>query len=273
MAFSSIAWFRLPKKTIVLLTAIFLGLSLWGCNVNQRQDAIQPDTDADPQLEAQVLEIIRQHPEVVIESVQKYQQEQQQQQREQQEQAVNLFRQQVLNEPKSAIGNAPVMGSEDYQIILIEFSDFECPFCSRAYSTIKTFMSRHGDSVTLAYKHLPLEAIHPQATPAAEAAWAAQQQDKFWDYHDRLFENQDRLGDELYQEIARDLGLDMEKFAADRKAAAPAVQRDLQLAQRLGLNGTPFFVFASIETGKVELFSGALTLEQFEEKLTALTTP
>lgn len=271
MAFLSLSRQRLPRKTLAFFSAVLLSISLWSCSGGQEDTETEVAVDAE--LEAQILEVIRENPQVIIDAVQQYQQSQQQEQQQEQEKAANEFREQLTSDPKAVIGDSPVMGAEDYQVVLIEFSDFECPFCAQAHGSIKEFMAKNGDKVTLAYKHLPLEQIHPQAIPAAQASWAAQQQGQFWDYHDRLFENQNRLGDALYSEIAKDLGLDLEKFETDKASALEPIQTDLALAQQLGLNGTPFFILTSVETGKLETFSGALTLAQYEEKLALVTTP
>lgn len=259
------------RRTLAFFSALILSFALWGCS--GKKDAAQAEVKVDPELEAQILEVIRKNPQAIIEAVQEYQRSQQQAQQQQQQQTAEEFKQQVLKDPKAVIGDSPVMGSQAYKVVLIEFSDFECPFCARAHGTIKTFMEKHQDTVTLAYKHLPLIQIHDQAAPAAEASWAAHQQGKFWEYHDKLFENQDQLGEALYQKIAQDLGLDMKKFTGDRPKAQAAIEKDLELAQKLGLNGTPFFILASTETGKFETFSGALDLQQYEEKLKTVTTP
>ena len=103
----------------------------------------------------------------------------------------------MTTNPKSAIGDSPSTGSASQQIVLLEFSDFQCPFCARAHDTVKQFMAKNQDKVTLAYKHFPLTSIHPQAMPAAKAAWAAQQQGKFWEYYSALFEGQKQLGDPI----------------------------------------------------------------------------
>lgn len=272
MAFLSLSRQRLPKRTLAFFSVLLLSISLWSCSGGDQKNA-EADVTVDAELEAQVLEVIRKNPQVIIDAVQQYQQSQQESQQQEQEKAANDFREKLTGDPKAVIGDSPVMGSEDYQVVMIEFSDFECPFCAQAHGTIKEFMEKNGDKVTLAYKHLPLEQIHPQAIPAAQASWAAQQQGKFWEYHDRLFENQNRLGDALYLEIAKDLGLDLEKFEADKAASQEPIQADLALAQQLGLNGTPFFILTSVETGKLETFSGALTMAQYEEKLTLVTTP
>jgi protein-disulfide isomerase len=271
MTFFSLFRQRFPQRAIAFLSVLFLSFSLWSCSGDK--DTAQADVNVDPEIEAQVLEVIRKNPKAIIDAVQEYQRSQQQAQQQQQQQMAEDFKQQVLSNPKAVIAGAPVMGSDAYKVVMIEFSDFECPFCARAHETINAFMERNKDTVTLAYKHLPLVQIHDQAIPAATAAWAAQQQGKFWEYHDQLFVNQGQLGEELYQKIAQDLGLDLKKFASDRQAAEAPIQEDLALAQKLGINGTPFFVLASTETGKFETFSGALSLQEYEAKLAAVTTP
>lgn len=142
------------------------------------------------------------------------------------------------------IGSSPTYGNPDAGIILFEFSDFQCPYCAKASLDVQVFMEKHSDDVLFVYKHFPLMQIHPEALSAARAAWAAAQQDQFWIYHDGLFANQSRLGETLYDELAQQIGLDLEAFDRDRNSPASlaAVQRDLQLAQSMALNGTPTFL-------------------------------
>ncbi|NET85626.1 MAG: thioredoxin domain-containing protein [Moorea sp. SIO1F2] len=207
-----------------------------------------------PQLEQQILEVIRNHPEVILESVQRYQQQLERESQQRQQAILQGFK----TNPQAFIGSSPATGSIEDKIVLVEFSDFQCPFCARAHDTVNQFIANHGDEVTLVYKHFPLTGIHPQALPAAQAAWAATQQGKFWQYHDALFANQKQLGEELYLAIAQDLDLDLEQFNRDRNVADSAIAEDMQLAQLLGLSGTPFFVMNG------EAFSGAVPLEQIE---------
>ena len=232
-----------------------LSLTIGGCN-----GGLAPKGD----LEAQVLQIIRDNPEVVIESVQAYQQEKQ----AAEEKAQTEVARKLLADRKTAIGSSPQLGAEKGEVLLIEFSDFECPFCASAHEVVNQFMDKHGDRVTLVYKHFPLVQIHDQAVPAALAAWAAMQQGKFWEYHNALFKNQDRLGEELYLEIAKDLKLDIEKFQSDiaSEAAAKAIQADLQLSGELGLSGTPTFFVNG------QKLSGAISLESMEAELKKITT-
>lgn len=210
-------------------------------------------------LEEQVLQIIQDHPEVILESVQAYQQKQYEEQR----QASTAFLQEMKANPQGAIGKSPTTGAKDQKIVLLEFSDFECPYCGKVDSDIKKFVDSHSQEITLVYKHFPLAAIHPEALPSAKAAWAASQQGKFWEYHDALFAQQENLGEILYLETAKNLNLDLEQFNQDRNstAANQAIGQDMLMAQRLGISGTPFFVMNG------EAFAGAVQLSDLEKVL------
>lgn len=146
------------------------------------------------------------------------------------------------------IGDSPTRGNPDAEVVVVKFSDFECPFCAAASVHMKDFVEERGDEVLYVYKHLPLKSIHPEAEPAAKASWAAAQQDQFWIYHTGLFANQDGLGDELYVELAEQIGLDVEQFNRDRssKAAQDAVDEDLALAEKLKLQSTPSFLMGGL---------------------------
>jgi len=89
-----------------------------------------------------------------------------------------------------AVGNSPVIGSKDAKVTIVEFSDFECPFCSRAFGTVKQIKEAYPNDVKIVYKNLPLTNIHPNAQKAAEAAICAGDQGKFWEMHDKMFESQ-----------------------------------------------------------------------------------
>lgn len=236
------------------LSGLMLGLGFALSHFTSRAQPITPNIDK--KLEAQVLEIIRANPEIVIEAIQKIQQQQQAQQQQQQANDQNQRLSQALSDPAQFLGNSPRQGPENADIILIEFSDFQCPYCAKTAPIVKQAIAQ-DPNLALIYKHFPLTNIHDQAEPAARAAWAAQQQGKFWDYHDRLFVLQPKLGDATYKAIATQLELDMDQFERDRTspAAAQAIQQDVQLAQQLQVRGTPLFVMFSTanptETGKV----------------------
>ncbi|MBG0746529.1 MAG: thioredoxin domain-containing protein, partial [Planktothrix agardhii KL2] len=134
--------------TIVLI----VGVTLMSCSKSAQSDQT---VKVSPQLEQQILQVIRQHPEVILESVQAYQQ----QQDGQLKQARQTFLEQIKTNPKAVIGNSPFTGSDAKNIVLVEFSDFQCPFCARAHETIQKFMKANQDQVTLVYKHFPLTQI------------------------------------------------------------------------------------------------------------------
>ncbi|MEH2121182.1 DsbA family protein [Nostoc sp.] len=218
----------------------------------------QAASRTDPQLEQQVLQIIREHPEAIIESVQAYQQQQQQKTKQVQQ----AFLQDLKTNPQTVIGESPTTGSTQSKTVLIEFSDFQCPYCAEAHKTLKQLLVKYPDKVRLVYKNLPLTSIHAEALPAATAAWAAYQQGKFWEYHDALFTNQKQLGEALYLDIAKKLKLDLGKFKRDLTLATPAITKDIQLAEKLAVSGTPFFVINS------PTVSGVVQLADIESILT-----
>ncbi len=237
------------RKLGSLLKAVVLGLVLAVLTVGCQAQVS----------EEQILQVIRDHPQVILESVQAYQQQQQAQQRQQQEEALLPRLQEMHRDLATLLGDSPVKGSRDNKLVLVEFSDFQCPYCARAHDVVKEFVGKHKD-VTFVYKHLPLAQIHPEALPAAYAAWAAHQQGKFWEFHDELFANQQQLGNELYEATAKKLRLDLNRFNRDRasETAKLAIQRDLNLADRLQLTGTPFFSLNGIP------LNGAVPLSAFE---------
>ena len=145
------------------------------------------------------------------------------------------------------IGDSATKGPAAADVVLLKFSDFECPFCALASADMKTFSDNHEDDVLYVYKHFPLVSIHDEAMPAAKATWAAAQQDKFWIYHDGLFAYQEKLGEDYYVELAEQVGLDVETFNRDRNSpeAQAAVDKDVELARALELGGTPSFLMTN----------------------------
>ena len=150
----------------------------------------------------------------------------------------------TLAPPRVAVSDAgrPSKGPANAPVQIIEFSDFECPFCFRANPTVAQVLTTYGDRVRLVYRHLPLP-NHPNARPAAEASACANDQGRFWDYHDRLFANQSKLSVPDLKQHAAELKLDTEKFNAclDARRFQKDVDADLDAAQLLGVSGTPHF--------------------------------
>jgi len=156
----------------------------------------------------------------------------------------------------------PSKGPKDAKVTVVEFSDFQCPFCSRAATTFKQIHEVYGDKVRIVFREFPL-GMHQRATPAAEAAECANEQGKFWEYHDKLFGNQQKLADEDFMKYAEELGLNVDQFKtcfSSGKFKAD-VQKDMAEGSKAGVTGTPaFFV-----NGR--FISGAQPLETFKNMI------
>ncbi|MBL7662125.1 thioredoxin domain-containing protein [bacterium] len=167
--------------------------------------------------------------------------------KKQAQQEQNDMESQFKNPTKVDVGSSPVRGNPNAKITIVEFSDFQCPYCSRGASTMEQLLKDYPNDVKVAFKNLPLE-FHDQAKPAAKAALAAKEQGKFWEMHDVLFQNQRELGKTAWEDLAKKVaGLDAAKFAADLKANDKKydemILADMKLAESLGVEGTPgFFV-------------------------------
>jgi len=138
----------------------------------------------------------------------------------------------------------PSLGPADAPIVIVEFSDFQCPFCKRFYDeTYRQLLNAYPGKIRFVYRHLPLTSIHPEAFPSAEASMCANEQNAFQQYHDKLFENQDKLGRDLYMQIATDLSLDTDSFAECLNTGRykNLVQQDSDFALNLGVQSTPTF--------------------------------
>ena len=158
-----------------------------------------------------------------------------------------------------SISGAAVRGSEKAKVTIVKFEDFQCPYCKTVQPTFAELLKRYDGKVRVVHKDLPLDAIHPRARPAAEAARCAGEQGKFWDYHDKLYANGAKFTSEELNSTAKELGLDtdsFEKCVASGKFKG-AVQKDLLEGAKLGLNGTPAFFINGRE------LTGAQPLEAF----------
>jgi protein-disulfide isomerase len=136
-----------------------------------------------------------------------------------------------------------VAGPDDAPVTLVEYGDFECPYCGMAHPIVQKAQQQLGSDLRFVFRHFPLAEAHPHARAAAQAAEAAGAQGKFWEMHDALFEHQDALEAEDILSYAESLGLDRAKFARDLEAPAYAkkVRDDFRSGVRSGVNGTPTF--------------------------------
>jgi protein-disulfide isomerase len=155
--------------------------------------------------------------------------------------------------------NGPAIGPENAPVTIVEFSDYQCPFCKRAEPTLQQIALRYPDQVRIVYRHFPLDSIHPLARPAAEAAACAEEQGKFWEFHSLVWEATPDLGPEKLSEMAASLELDADAFGAcvEERRFQARVQLDLDEGQAAGVNGTPAFFVNGIP------LSGARSLDDF----------
>ena len=158
---------------------------------------------------------------------------------------------QFANPVKIDIGSSPVKGPENAKITIVEFSEFQCPYCRMGAANVAEVLKQYPEQVKLVFKNFPLP-FHAQAPAAAAAAIAAKNQGKFWEMHDKLFANQQQLGDNKYEEWAKELGLDVEKFKADMNSeeTKKIIEEEKAQGTAAGVNGTPgYFINGVALTG------------------------
>src|SRR5437660_600940 len=155
-------------------------------------------------------------------------------------------------------------GGAKAPITIIEFSDYQCPFCKRAEDSVNKVMQTYGDKIRLVYRNYQLP-MHPMARPAAEAASCANAQGKFWEYHAKLFDNQASLSDDKFKQLAKDVGLDGAKFdeCIAKKPYADKIDQDTADGNKVGVSGTPAFFING------RMLSGAQPFEKFKEVIDA----
>jgi protein-disulfide isomerase len=167
----------------------------------------------------------------------------------------------MIEPPRMTVsaGTSPAKGQANAPIELIEFADFQCPFCLAASPTVKRVLDTYGDRIRFVYRNYPL-ANHPQARPAAEAAQCANEQGHFWPYHDRLFSEPGKLSDGDLKQTAASLGMDAAKFnkCVDDHKYREVVDADAQAGNEAGVTGTPAFFING------RLLSGAQPFDAFK---------
>jgi len=137
-----------------------------------------------------------------------------------------------------------ILGDKNAPIKLVEYSDFQCPFCSTFHPTVAQALKDYGNKIALIYRHFPLDSLHPNARPAAEASECAFEQkgdEGFFKFHDSFFTNQDKIGANYYKQLAQEMGLDMSKFndCVSSRKYQQKVEDQYQSGLNLGVNGTP----------------------------------
>lgn len=149
-----------------------------------------------------------------------------------------------------------IQGSDKALITLVEYGDYECPFCRQGYYLIKDAQEYFGEQLRFVFRNFPLSEIHPLALPAAQAAEFAATKNHFWEMHDLIYENQENLSEELLFALATQLGLPMQEFetALINNSFESKIQQDFAGGVRSGVNGTPtFFINNHRYNGNLEL--------------------
>jgi protein-disulfide isomerase len=156
-----------------------------------------------------------------------------------------------------------VRGPADAKLTVVEYGDYQCPYCGQAYSIVEKLLTTFESSMRLVFRNLPLADVHPHAESAAEFAEAVALQDKFWPMHDVLYENQRSLGDEALRRYVTDVGADLKQVEEALESGAPRerVQADLEGAIRSGANGTPTFFVNGLR------YDGSWFYDEFAEFL------
>lgn len=168
------------------------------------------------------------------------------------------------------IGNSPAKGAQNPTVTVVVFSDFQCPFCAKASHKIDKIAAAYPKDVRLVYKHFPLSEIHPKAMLGARATYAAHQQDKFWQMHDTLYSRgRAEFDPDKIRIMAIGLGLDVDQFETDlvSEAAKSAIEADIALGHKLGVDGTPkLFINGREVEGGVATFEERLKEEFLRNK-------
>jgi protein-disulfide isomerase len=175
-------------------------------------------------------------------------------------QLTEQFEKGFANRAKIDIGNSPTKGPADAPITMVEFSDFQCPYCGRGRQTMEDLVKAYPGKIRVVFKNFPLP-MHPEAMPAAKAAMAANRQGKFWEMHDAFFDNQQKLGQDFYLAKAKEIGLNVDKFQADMKDPEidKAIKADQEVGTKNGVQGTPGFFLNGVPV------LGAFPLDHFKK--------
>ncbi len=221
------------------------------------------------QMEKIIEEYILNHPEVLDKSLRNYYT------KKKAELEKAQFTKSLQSRVEVPIGSSPSKGPDNAPITLVEFSDFQCPYCARSAPTLKTLEKKYEGKIRFVFKHFPLTGIHNLAIGASKASMAAGEQGKFWEYHDMLMARQGEWGrsggNELFDKYASSFGLDMDKFASSLKSPdyGKQINQDIALGRKVGVKSTPtFFVNGVMVRGarSVDYFSRVIDFLLNEKK-------
>lgn len=241
------------RKNLILFTGIIL------FSLAPAMAAAEAPIDED-KLREIIKEVIKENPKLMLDTINDYIKEQKK--KKQVEQLESSFKNRIKLEVSE---NNPSKGPEDAAITLIEYTDFQCPYCDRGAKTVKDVMKKYPGKIRLVFKNNPLN-FHKQALPAAKAALAANKQGKFWKYHDLLFKNSSKLNEDMFVKFAENLKLDIETFNKDRASGEIADQIDAEIAEaeKHKMKGTPSFAANGV------VIRGAQSLDYFSKVIDRL---
>jgi protein-disulfide isomerase len=237
------------RQILSTLISAAAALTLASCapSAKQLKDAIEKDPSI-------VFVAIEKDPGKFIEVVNKAAQEAQRGQAEKAQEDEKKARDEEFKNPlKPEIEpNRVIFGNKSAPVTIVEYSDFQCPYCARGFATIQEVKKEYGDKVRIVFKHLPLD-FHPLAMPAAKyfEAIAKQSPEKAEKFHDMVFENQSQLkdkGEAYFREVAKKVGADVKKADADSKdeSIAKKIQTDMEEARKFNMSGTPGFIINGV---------------------------
>lgn len=215
------------------------------------------------EVETIIKEYIKEHPEVIIETLHEYELSQSKRESE------SALKQSLAQKFEVELEGSPSIGPANAQITLVEFSDFQCPFCARASGTVGELMKKYSGNIRVVFKNLPLP-MHARAVDAAKAAMAAEAQGKFWEYKERLMNSQGQWSStpalkETFVIYAKELNMDVSRFEKDlgNPAFQKRIDADMAQARKLGLNSTPNFFING------HRINGARDMGHFEKVIAA----
>lgn len=246
-----------PIAAVAALTLVVASVSAWA---KPSKEEIQEVLKKNPDILLDVLKENRKQLFDIVETA--AQEEQARRQKEQEEAAKKEFDDAFKNPKKPEItGKTRIRGNKDAKYTLVEYSDFQCPYCGRGYQTVETLRKKYGGNLRFIYKNMPLP-FHPMAMPAAKwfEAVAIQSPEKSWLFHDKLFENQDKLSEDFLKQTVKSLGLNVDKAEKDAasKTVADKIESDIKEGHEMGFDGTPGFLLNGVPV------KGAYPVEYFD---------
>jgi protein-disulfide isomerase len=254
---------RLMKTCCPTLVTVLAGLLFIIPAPSTAQDVAVGTVAIDKEtLKAAIIQVLREDPKLVYDALNTYQQ-----------QMAGNSQQQLENSFKNPVSipvrpENPAKGPEKAPITIISFMDFQCPYCTRAIATLNSLMDKYPGKLRLVYKNNPLE-NHAAALDAAKAALAAHRQGKFWEFRDLLYADMSQLNEEGYVRLAKNLGMNLDAFNADRRSEAIArvIAADQEEAMKNNIRSVPFFVVNGV------MVKGAKDIGYFSSVIDRLLGP